>query len=206
MSSAYTDLASLKAWLGISVTTYDSMLTQALNSASRAIDNYCHRRFWLDPTAVIRTFASAGSICLEFPDDGIGDLTDLVVATDLGGDGTFETTWAAGDYELLPVNAPHASPDPEPWTAIRSVTGRAFPAPLWTGRSDRVQITARWGWPQVPDPVVQACLIKAAALFHRKDSPQGIAGFGDFGAVRLSRREDTDVCNLLDPYRWLVCA
>src|SRR5688500_1480875 len=44
---AYSTLAALKAYLGISVSAYDAQLTSALNAASRSIDNYCGRRFWI---------------------------------------------------------------------------------------------------------------------------------------------------------------
>lgn len=204
LAAAYTDLATLKSYLGISVATYDAMLTQVLNSASRAIDNYCGRRFWIDPAVVPRTFIANGSSLLEIP-DGIGDTTGLVIKTDSAADGTFATTWAATDYLLLPVSAPYASPEAEPWTQIQATGSYTF-LPGTSTRPARVQITAKWGWPAIPNPVVQALLIKASRLFHRKDSPQGVAGFGDFGPVRLSRSEDGDVVNLLDPYRWLVLA
>jgi len=199
---AYSDLTTLKSYLGISVSTYDFQLTAALNAASRSIDNFCQRRFWLDATAQPRTFVPMGLTHLEFDDD-IGSLTDLVIKTDASGDGTFETTWSAADYQLLPVNAAYAFPESEPWTEVRAVGTKTFPwlVNTWLTRLDRVQITAKWGWPAVPDAVVQACLIKAARLFHRKDSPQGIAGFGDFGPVRISRYEDADVVGLLNPYR-----
>lgn len=208
LTNAYTDLATVKSYLGVAVSTYDTQLTMAVNAASRSIDNYCHRRFWLDPTPVARTFAVTGPLELELDNDGIGDTAGLVVKTDPAGDGTYGTTWAAGDYQLLPVNAAYASPEPQPWTAIQAVGIRIFPTYVtgYLRRVDRVQITARWGWPAVPDAVVQACLIKASSLFHRKDSPQGIAGFGDFGPVRLTSREDADVVKLLDPYRFLVLA
>lgn len=210
-SPVYCEQAMLKEYLGITAAINEWQLAQAIKAASRSVDNYCGRRFWLDPDPVTRTFVAAGSIGLEFPDDGIGDLTGLAVATDPAGDATYPTVWAPADYQLLPIDAPYAAPEPQPWTAIQAVGTLTFPfvggwRSISVGRQDRVQITARWGWPAVPDAVVSACLIKAAALYHRKDSPQGIAGFGDFGVVRLSRREDTDVCGLLDPYRWLVCA
>jgi hypothetical protein len=199
LADAYTDLATLKAYLGISVSTYDLMLTQVLNSASRSIDNYCGRRFWVDTVAVPRLFTGDGSTILDLP-DGIGSITDLVIKTDTGSDGTFATTWAAGDYQLLPINAAYAFPEATPWTSIQATGSYTFLAAT-SARPARVQITALWGWPAIPAPVIQACLIKASRLFHRKDSPQGIAGFGDFGPVRLSRTEDADVEMLLDPYR-----
>lgn len=199
---AYSDVPTLKTYLGITLSAYDSLLTSALNAASRSIDNYCQRRFYLDSTAVARTFQPRCLNALELDAD-IGSITDLVIKTDAGGDGTYETTWSASDYQLYPVNAPYAFPEPEPWTEIRAVGTKTFPwlVNTWLTRFDRVQITAKWGWPAVPDAVTQAALIKASRLFHRKDSPQGIAGFGEFGPVRLARGEDADVMSLLNPYR-----
>jgi hypothetical protein len=201
---AYSTLAALKSYLGISVATYDAQLTSALNAASRSIDNYCGRRFWIDASVVTRTFPGGGATLLDLP-DGIGSTTGLVIKTDTAADGTFATTWAATDYQLLPVNAPYAFPEAEPWTQIQATGSLTFPSGT-SARPNAVQITAKWGWPAVPDPVIQACFIKSSRLFHRKDSPQGIAGFGEFGPVRLSRTEDADVEALLNPYRTLVIA
>lgn len=202
LTNAYTDLTTIKSYLGITVSTYDTQLTLAVNAASRSIDDFCQRRFWLDTNAVARTFTPQSLTRIDFDDD-IGDSASVIIKVDAAGDGTFETTWAATDYQLLPVNAAYAFPEAEPWTGIRAVGTKTFPwlVNTWLTRLDRVQITAKWGWPAVPDSVTQACLIKAARLFHRKDSPQGIAGFGDFGPVRLSKGEDVDVCSLLSPYR-----
>lgn len=204
LTNSYATLPTFKSYLGISVSTMDTQLEMALNSASRSIDNYCGRRFWTDASVVTRTIAGKGSTILDLP-DGIAMTTGLVVKTDTAADGTFVTTWAATDYQLLPVGAPYAFPEAEPWTQIQALGSHTFLTGT-TLRPNAVQITAKWGWPAVPDPVVQACLIKASRLFHRKDSPQGIAGFGEFGPVRLSRTEDADVEALLNPYRILVIA
>ena len=65
-----------------------------------------------------------------------------------------------------------------------------------------VQVTAAWGWSAIPDEVKQAALIKAGALFRRKDSLEGIlGGFQEFGAIRVGSREDRDVVALLKYYR-----
>jgi len=198
--NGYTTLALLRTFMGAPTTPADELLEAAINAASRSIDNYCGRRFWLDGAATARTFVATSSTSLTVP-DGIGTTTGLIVKTDLAGDGTFETTWATTDYELRPVTAAAAFPEAEPWTEIRSIGTLVFPAATVSGRSDRVQITAKWGWPAVPDSVAYACRLKAARLVSRKDSPQGVAGFGDFGPVRLTSREDSDVVLLLDPYR-----
>lgn len=201
ITHGYTDLATLKTFLGITVSTYDDMLSSAINAASRSIDNYCQRRFWIDQSPVARTFDPCTLTLLNFGDD-LGDSASVTIATDASGDGTFETTWGASDYQLLPVNAATAYGEARPWTSVRAVGTRTFPwlIDTWLTRFNRVQITAKWGWPAVPDPVTQACLMKAARLFGRKDSPLGVAGFGDFGPVRVTAL-DRDVMDMLDPYR-----
>jgi hypothetical protein len=60
----------------------------------------------------------------------------------------------------------------------------------------RVRVTAKWGWPAVPDTVVQATLIQASRLYRRKDSPEGVLGSAEWGTVRLGR-VDPDVYALI---------
>jgi len=198
--NGYTTLALLRTFMGAPTTPGDEVLEAAINAASRSIDNYCGQRFWVDTNVATRTFTASSPYQLDVP-AGIATTTGLVIKTDLAGDGTFETTWAATDYELRPVEAATAFPEAQPWTAIGAIGTLTFPAATALGRSDRVQIVAKWGWPAVPDAVAYACRLKAARLVSRKDSPQGVAGFGDFGPVRLTSREDPDVVLLLDPYR-----
>jgi hypothetical protein len=52
----------------------------------------------------------------------------------------------------------------------------------------------------LPEDARNGILIAAARLIKRKDSPQGIEDFGEFGAVRISRM-DPDVEALLSPYK-----
>jgi hypothetical protein len=63
----------------------------------------------------------------------------------------------------------------------------------------RVRVTARWGWPSVPDGVAQAAALLAARLYRRKDSPEGVLGSSEWGAVRVARF-DPDVEGLIAPY------
>jgi len=67
------------------------------------------------------------------------------------------------------------------------------------------QVTAKWGWPAVPDPVHSACLILAGRLVKRGDSLLGVAGFGELGAITV-RAIDPDVERMLRPYRIHVVA
>jgi Phage gp6-like head-tail connector protein len=50
----------------------------------------------------------------------------------------------------------------------------------------------------VPANLREAELIYAARLYTRKDSPEGIAGWGELGVIRI--RDDPDVRRLMGPY------
>jgi hypothetical protein len=69
------------------------------------------------------------------------------------------------------------------------------------GEQALVQVTAKWGWAAVPEPITQACIIQSSRIFKRYDSPLGVAGFGDLGAIRVSRFLDPDMAQLVEPYR-----
>lgn len=196
----YATSDELQAWVQIPGGAKIAQIEMVLDAASRAVDDWCQRHFWQDGTIaapVARTFAAFNSQMVY-----LGPFNDLTadvaptVATDTDGDGAYETAWAASDWQPLPFNRP----DGRPYTSVWAGGGLRFPCGS-TGRVDRVQITGVWGWSQVPPPVKTACLIKAARLLTRMQSPNGIAGVGEFGPVRINRTEDGDVVSLLEPYR-----
>lgn len=192
MANEYSDLATLRLALGMDAgdTSRDTLLTKALTAASRSIDKATGRRFWLDPAPVVRTYRPGGRIVCE--DDGevllvddIGSIAGLVVETGSG------SSWAAlTGYESTPDNA---LTDGRPITGLLRVNG------VWGYATSRVRVTARFGWPTVPDEIVEATKIQASRLFKRKDSPEGVTGSAEWGVVRLSRR-DPDVWNLIEQY------
>lgn len=51
----------------------------------------------------------------------------------------------------------------------------------------------------VPEDLFNATLILTSRLFRRRLSPEGVAGFGDFGAVRVIA-SDPDIEMLITPY------
>jgi hypothetical protein len=63
--------------------------------------------------------------------------------------------------------------------------------------------------PDLPDPwpeeVFYAALMQAARLVKRRASPEGVAGMGDFGPVRISVM-DPDIEAELGPWLWLSFA
>lgn len=186
MANEYASLAELKAFLRIADTADDAELQDKLTAASRRIDRDTGRRFWADSNATARTYRAAHPELLMV--DDISTATGLVVEVGRG------STWTAIDsagYDLLPENALA-----DGW-AIETLERVDSVWPIWG--STRVRVTAKWGWPAVPDPIKSACLLLAGRLFRRKDSPEGVKGFTDLGVVRVSKY-DSDYDNAIAPY------
>ena len=199
LADAYCTVDELVAHNSATSSAAVSVLERAIKACTGGISQYCSRNFSLTAsTALLFALDNA----YEFDLGPFNDLVTLdALATDATGDGTFETTWTSADWELLPLNVA-SGPEQRPYTRIRACGSKTFPylAPGETGRTGRVRLTATWGWPAIPDAVRQACLLHSARIFNRKESPQGVIGWGDFGAVRV-RNTDPDVIDLLADYR-----
>jgi hypothetical protein len=107
----------------------------------------------------------------------------------------FETTWTTADYELLPVNAP-AEAEPEPYDSVKALAA-GFPVAC-TGRTNRIQIEGVWGWPAVPEPVIEAAKILSGDYLKLGAMAFGVAGYGEYGAVRA--RMSNPALEMLDSY------
>jgi hypothetical protein len=202
MPNLYATAEELKARFGIGDNFEDTLVESALDSASRAIDQHCQRIFYTTASTTA-TFAATDRYRLKLADTDVwvGDIvTATSLKTDASGDGTFETTWAATDYQLWPVNAA-SGPEARPYSEVRAIAARLFPVPYSRSqRADRVQIVGTFGWPTAPPSAVkEACLMLASELFKLKDAPFGIAGMSEFGVVRI--RENPKVASLLMPYQ-----
>lgn len=166
----------------------DDLLNQALVGASRAIDNLCGRRFYRDPVPRAVVYNPRGRV-LRTDDGDLLLLPDIATLDDLD----VETGRPTGSWSLV-VNWEYSPDD-----AIANgwpITGLLASWGTW---QPRVRVTARWGWPGVPDAVAQATLLQASRLYKRKDSPEGVAGSADWGLVRVPNL-DPDVKALIAPY------
>jgi len=198
--NGYATLAEAKSFLSISDSVDDTLLENMIEAASRSIDRIGNRRFYLDSTASDRQYRVSSPVIL-YTDD-IGTTTGLIVQTDDDGDGVFETTLTLNtDYIMDPLTALSLG---RPFTQITIVstsnTFPIFPGLFQNGLRPGVQVTAKFGWPSVPDDINQACLILTADLYKRKDSPGGILGLGDLGAIRMSPL-GRDVTQIVRAYR-----
>jgi len=186
ITNGYATLAEIKAYMSISDTTDDSLLENLVESASRSIDRIANRRFYLDATASARLYRAYSNVFV-FVDD-IGTTSSLVVKTDEDGNGTYSKTLTLNtDFILDPLTSQSLN---RPFTQLTMVSNTEswpiFPGLTSNGLRPGVQVTARWGWPSVPDDLNMACLILTADLYKRKDAPGGILGLGDLGVVRMS--------------------
>ena len=192
LGDPYADLGELKNYLAIGDQADDAVLTDALASVSREIEDHTQRQFNQSAAATSRRYYPEHA-CLVQVDD-LHTTTGLVVETDADGDGTFETTWSSADYELYPLDGVVGGVPGWPFSEIRAVASHTFPR----GGRPTVRITAQWGWAEVPDPVKQACLILASETAKLKDAPFGVAGFSEWGAVRV--RQNPLAAKKLAPY------
>ena len=200
ITNGYATRNQVKAALriGTADTLDDDLIDNCVGAASRLIDGYCNRRFWQSGTAEARVFQAEDSFYCSI-DDIAG--TALTLKSSTQADGTFDLTWKVSDYQLEPLNG---NLDGLTWSydKIRAVGDYLFPTVNANyGEQALVQVTAIFGWPSVPEPVTQATIIQASRIFKRYDSPLGVAGFGDLGAIRVSRYLDPDMAQLVEPYR-----
>ncbi len=180
ISNGYATLAELKSYLKIDDAMEDTLLEHIVEAASRSIDRIANRRFYLDSSATARTYRP-NDLLRVFVDD-FGSTSGLVVKTDPNSAGTYQTTLVVNtDFITEPVNA---SQKGRPWNYITIVSGESFSLP--TNYRPQVEVTARWGWPSVPDDINQATLILSADLYKRKDSIGGVLGLSELGAIRMS--------------------
>ena len=194
ITNGYCTLAEARAQIGITVTadtTDDAAIEARVEAISRTIDELTGRRFYRNSADEARYYTADSAYVLECPDD-IGSITTL--KTDADGDRTYENTWAATDYDLMPANA---ALDGKPYTWIETTWDGDYVFPP-TRRG--VQITGKFGYSATTPPAIKAaCLLAVQKLFKRKDAPFGVEGSGDLGIMTLMKT-DPDLQMLLSPF------
>jgi hypothetical protein len=195
----YVNIAEFKSYLvgqeNANFTGQDGQFDDAINTASREIDTYCARQFNRAEVATAREYEPDSSYWCYVDDFWTTD--DLVIKLDTSGNGTFSTTLTSSQYELSPANGVVDGMTGWPFYKIRLLSGLYFPC-LYNGRSRVLQVTAKWGWADIPAPVKSACKIMAAETWKLKDAPFGVLGLDEFGVVRV--RQNKMAVSKLYPY------
>lgn len=202
ITNGYATLADVKSALRIYDSNDDSTLERVIESASRRIDQHCNRRFFVDTVASARRYAVKTPMFVQL--DDIATTTDLLVEIDTTGNGSWKALTEWQDFQLEPLNALSQG---QPVNTIRAIQTATFPTsapsfwPTPFAMTALMRVTAKWGWPSVPATVTEACILMSLRQFKRFDSPLGVAGFGELGAISV-RRVDPDIEDMLDNFVW----
>jgi hypothetical protein len=198
--NGYVTRDEVKTWLSLDpddLDELDELIEAAINATSRYFDKRCRRHFYQRTEA--RRFEATDAYTLD-----LGHYNDLVsvttLKTDEDGDGTFEVTWDPTERELKPTRV-NAAPEAKPYRSVHAI-GRRFPYAMAVGeRTERIEISGTWGWPEVPVDIHQAAKIQVARIVKRREAPEGIVGLNQFGVMYVSGKADPDVRGLIGPYR-----
>ena len=205
ITNGYATLTQIKNYLSISDSTDNDLLEDLIESASRSIDRIANRRFYADSSASARLYRAYSDVFV-YTDD-ISSTTGLVVAVDENGNGTYSKTLTLNtDFIMDPLTASALG---RPFTQLTMVSNTEswpiFPGLTQNGLRPGVQVTAKWGWPSVPDDITVATLTLTADQYKRKDAPGGVLGLGDLGVIRMSP-VGRDVAQIVRAYKKIPIA
>src|SRR5262245_6787991 len=180
LGASYATTTQLKTYLKITDTVDDTLLSDALSTASRQIEKICNRQFNDAGSASARVYYPRSSYCVKV--DDFSTVTGLVVKADTGDTGTFNQTWTTSDYQVEPLNGIVDGETGWPYYEITAVNNLWF---LTFTRRPSVQITAECGWTAFPAGVKLVCVILAEEVYKLKGAPFGVATFDQFGPIRV---------------------
>lgn len=193
---SYITLDELKAQAQIDDTLDDGVLQVALDAAVRAVDDWCNRSFETVDTADMNVKTSRLYTARTPHRLIVDDLAKVdTVEEKLHRRSDFETV-DPDQYDVEPANA---EADGEVITEIWREPHRSWPK----GRQ-LVKVTGWFGWPSVPDSVVQATLLQASRFAQRRNAQFGVApvvGMDGTSGMRLLAKLDADVELLLNGVR-----
>jgi hypothetical protein len=197
IANGYASLSQIKAALRIGAgdATDDALLEMAVESASRLIDAYCGRNFLLGGTAT-RYYNTDDPYVVQI--DDARSISAVRTSSSENGvfDISFNMTPRTGDIQAEPIND-YVGGLVWPFTRLRAIGDYVFPV----DKENTVEVTAVFGFPNIPVTVTQATILQSSRIFARLQSPLGVAGFGDMGIMRVGRSLDPDVSQLIEGYR-----
>ncbi len=183
---AYINLVDAKAFLGISGTDDDALLTGMIAGAQQLVDRYCDRVFEA-ATDGMRAFDCVQPVVIG------SDLhldTDLCSVTEIvNGD---DVVVASDEYQLYPAEAP--------WHAIRLLPS-ANKAWVWVADPwAAITVTGRWAYSEEPPVAIVHATKEVVAWLYRSYDRQAVAD--DEGQTAAAVRElPATARTLLDPFR-----
>ena len=181
----YVDKTDLKNMIGLSGTSQDNNIDNAINATSRLIDQITGRHFYKSESVQVKYFTPNNPFILDVPD--IAHTTGLIVQLDT-------------DFYLKPLDVVDQDGDNDIPFQTLVIFDRRSSERFDPDIIRNVKITAIWGYNVVPDAIKQATLLQASRLWKRKDSPFSTYGSSDTGERELFQKMDPDAKTLIKPY------
>lgn len=178
-------VADWRTWKNAPTDPTDPVIQAGIAAAEEAIGD--------DLARLMVVAAGSPSSRLYVPTPGLAlRIHDCVSVDSVTVDGTLLD---ASEYQLEPVGQSWSGRD-EPYTHINLYYGNSWADDF--GRAT-VDVSAVWGWSVLPAWYTEATKILSADLIDQRDIRNGVAGFAEFGAVRV--RENATVVKLLSRHR-----
>lgn len=196
ITNGYATLEEVKAALRVIDTIDDALIETAIEAASREIDGHTERFFYNAGTETKLFIPTDFFLC---------EVDDLISVTTIKtrAQGTaFSVVFGENDFQLEPLNGNVGGID-TPFTRIRAIGEKLFPQfdiRDTNAFKATVEVTGVFGFSEVPKAINQATILLGMRQFKRFDAPLGVAGFGDIGAINITR-VDPDVMALIAPFR-----
>lgn len=195
----YVDKEDLKGMIGLSGTSQDNNIDNAINASSRLIDQITGRHFYKSQSVQIKYFTPNNPFILDVPD--IAHTTGLIVQLDTTDDGSYDKTITLDtDFYLKPLDVVDLDGDNDIPFQTLVIFDRRSSERFDPDIVRNIKITAKWGFNAVPDAIKQACLLQSSRLWKRKDSPFSTYGSSETGERELFQKMDPDAKTLIKPY------
>lgn len=151
----------------------DPRILRSVEAASRAVDRYCFRTFGHTVTPVQRYYETKycrdrDLFYVNTHDIAYDTAGAILVDVDPAGD----DTWTESIAQVFWLN-PNAAADEKPYTGFYLPYGNI---------GGRVQVTAVFGWLEVPEAVQSATAMQAARWIGRRSAVFGYSGSASEGS------------------------
>lgn len=215
-----TDVGALLPTVDAAVTD-NAILTRFLHVASRAVDRYCDRFFYSDGVATkYFTIQRDNTNRFWLPFDAYS-VTAVKVALQPNADPATSSQWTtiSGDgitppsnFILLPQLRPYVGANANA-TALAPYYGIELPDTAnpndstnylsqFTKGINTLSIAASWGWPAIPDDIVQVTAKIAARLYRSREMGfTGTSGLPDLGQTTIIKFLDASDFAVLEFYK-----
>lgn len=198
---AYTTTSALKAYLGITSSADDSLLSNAIDRAQAMIDAFCHRHF--EPESAHGPAASHTHYFTPLSERDGGDLLDDYTLN-LNHDLAELTSITNGDGTAIPTNQVVLLPmNTVPANFIRIKSSSGYQWTYTDSPEASVAIAGKWSYSlDVPADIVAATLRLSAYLYRQRegtpDSDRAVLSAD--GVVLAAPRIPSDITAMLTPY------